>query len=61
MDNCQLAAAAGVDVLALELLEALELDSDLLESDFFSEELDDSEPAAEPFDVLLADSRLSVR
>ena len=67
MDNCpdQLEAAAGA-VEELELLEdELELElSDLVESDFFSELLDDEdsdEPFEEPLDVRLADSRLSVR
>jgi hypothetical protein len=67
VDNCadQLEAAAGA-VEELELLEdELELElSDLVESDFFSELLDDEdsdEPFEEPLDVLLADSRLSVR
>ena len=60
------AAAAGAEVLEPELPELeLELElSDLAESDFFSDELDepaDSELLAEPLDVLLADSRLSVR
>jgi hypothetical protein len=65
VDNCesQLEAAAGVDVLEL-LDEELELElSDLADSAFFSEEpleLDDSE-LADPFDELLAASRLSVR
>lgn len=55
------AAAAGAEAPELEL--ELEL-SDLPESDFVSDELEepeDSELFDEPLDVLLADSRLSVR
>ena len=59
------AAAAAVDELEL-LEEELELElSDLVESDFFSEVLDDEEDSdelfEEPLDELLEDSRLSVR
>ena len=59
------AAAAAVDELEL-LEEELELElSDLVESDFFSEVLDDEEDSdelfEEPLDELLGDSRLSVR
>lgn len=58
------AAAAGAEVELPELELELEL-SDVLESDFFSDFSDvldeDSELFAEPFVVLLADSRLSVR
>jgi hypothetical protein len=59
------AAAAAVDELEL-LEEELELElSDLVESDFFSEVLDDDEDSdelfEEPLDELLEDSRLSVR
>lgn len=63
----QLAAAAAAVVDELELLEEeLELElSDLVESDFFSEVLDDEEDSdelfEEPLDELLEDSRLSVR
>jgi hypothetical protein len=57
----QLDAAAGVELLELEL----ELEpSDLADSDFFSDALEDSEDSelfAEPLVVVLADSRLSVR
>jgi len=58
------AAAAAVDELEL-LEEELELElSDLVESDFFSEVLDDEEDSdelfEEPLDELLEDSRLSV-
>jgi hypothetical protein len=61
----QEAAAAAVDELAL-LEEELELElSDLVESDFFSELLDDDDDSdelfEEPLDELLEDSRLSVR
>lgn len=60
------AAAAGAELAELELLELeLELElSDLPDSDFFSDEPEDSEPSEEPDEplgVLLADSRLSVR
>ena len=60
------AAAAGAEVVELELPEfELELElSDLPESDFFSDEPEVSElleEPDEPLDVLLADSRLSVR
>jgi len=57
------AAAAAVDELEL-LEEELELElSDLVESDFFSEVLDEDsdELFEEPLDELLEDSRLSVR
>jgi hypothetical protein len=58
------AAAAAVDELEL-LEEEMELElSDLVESDFFSEVLDDEdsdELFEEPLDELLEDSRLSVR
>jgi hypothetical protein len=58
------AAAAAVDELELPE-EEMELElSDLVESDFFSEVLDDEdsdELFEEPLDELLEDSRLSVR
>lgn len=59
------AAAAAVDELELPE-EEMELElSDLVESDFFSEVLDDDKDSdelfEEPLDELLEDSRLSVR
>lgn len=53
------AAAAGAE---LDLLDELSEDEeDDVEEEAFSDELEPSEPLAEPFDELLPDSRLSVR